>query len=185
MEIVRLLVQYGADTNAKDYSGLTALRIAATQKNVVLMGEMIERGADEVSLLHWALQNDNKPLMKFLLRRLSKFSTSPPVNQRIVYRSLEVGYQESIILLFKQRRDKDAALFHVRDDGDGQEMSLLFTAGSDDSLEPCRGDNNSHKALLRGLLHREETADAILTEFAANGRTGLIRRLIFLRNKCK
>lgn len=77
LEIVRALVGYGADVQAEDRNGITALHLAALSGNFEIAGTLIAFGADvnqgdrngTTPLMEAALCNDQTLVLKLLLER--------------------------------------------------------------------------------------------------------------------
>lgn len=74
VEIVRYLLQNGADVHSKSYKGFTALHAAAGSGKNAVVKILIEEGADvnekakdNVTALHWAAMEGNLETVKLLL----------------------------------------------------------------------------------------------------------------------
>jgi hypothetical protein len=76
IEIVRLLLQNGAEVNAKSNYGYTPLHCAASHGHIDILHLLVENGADLEAqgnygerALHWAVLNGNLPFIQELISR--------------------------------------------------------------------------------------------------------------------
>jgi ankyrin repeat protein len=78
-EIVQLLLEKGADVNAKDDDGRTALMLAAEKGHTEIVQLLLERGAnvntkiDEKRILLWAAENGHTEIVQLLLKKGAKY----------------------------------------------------------------------------------------------------------------
>lgn len=83
VEVMWMLLDHGADIEAKDYHGRTPLRVAVTFSDYEIVKLLIDRGADvnavddfRHTVFHYGRSNPNKRIVELLTKKVSRFARS-------------------------------------------------------------------------------------------------------------
>jgi ankyrin repeat protein len=148
LDMVRLLIAKGADIDAGNDAGCTALHLAASSTNHALVELLIQLGAnvkavghDGSSVLHLAIEVMPLETMNFLaMQRLS----SGNVKSSIVYTLLETGAD-----INAEREDGRTALHLAAAGNEENVVQILLSTGACASVRDNRGKSPLHYSVLR------------------------------------
>ena len=73
IEVVRFLVENGADVNARDKGDDTALHDAAFEGHIEVVRFLLENGADVTGALHEAADRGHLEVMRFLVENRGRY----------------------------------------------------------------------------------------------------------------
>ena len=152
VQIVRLLLEAGADKNAEDPSGNTALMLAAENSHVEIGRLLLEAGADKeqagdgYTALMLAAKNDHVEIARLLLEAGADKDVPTGHGCTALMLAARTGHVEIARLLLQagadkdlQRRDGCTALMLAARNRDVKMTRLLLEAGADKGLERCDG----------------------------------------------
>ena len=174
LEIVRALARYGADVQAEDRIGITALHVAAAAGNLDIAEMLIDFGADvnkgdrngTTPLMEAALCNEQTLVLKFLLERGANINAKGANASSALVYSAAAGHPDVFRFLIADGADVSAgdaggpgALMEAASHGHAEIVEILLDLGV-----PVNGQNErGYTALM----------------FAAfNGREGAIKTLL-------
>ena len=145
---VRLLLDRGADTEAKGFSNLTPLHRAASNGHEAAIVLLLDRGADTEAVdsvgqtpLHMAVWNGHEAAIKLLLDRGADTEAKDFFNPTLLHRAASNGHEAAIGLLLDHGADTEAK--------DSSERTPLHMAAS-----------NGHEAAIGLLLDRGAATEA-------------------------
>ncbi|MGB7567027.1 MAG: ankyrin repeat domain-containing protein [Chitinivibrionales bacterium] len=149
-DIVKLLIEKGADINAKDNNGQTALFEAANSKKSVRYGI--------------------KAIAELLIEKGADVNAKDNHGQTILLETIENNCIEMAELLIEKRADVNAAningvtpLMVASENGYSEVVELLIEKGADINAK----DNNSWSALMRASMHNKTgIAELLVTKGA-------------------
>jgi hypothetical protein len=162
--LVRLLLDRGADVNAKDNDGWTLLRWAAVEENEALVRLLLDRGADVNAkdkygwtVLRWAAAEENEALVRLLLNRGADVNAKDNDGRTALRRAVDEGHEAMVRLLLDRGADVDAK------DNDGETvlrraavrgheavMQLLLDRGADVNAKNNDGETTLQEAAGEG-----------------------------------
>jgi len=109
---VRRILGKGADVNAKDSNGYTALHHAAKKNDKKIIKELLDRRADinakdlaGKTALHYAVEMNDKKIIKELLDRGADVNAKDSNGYTAVHTAVYYGYREIVELLLEKGAD--------------------------------------------------------------------------------
>ncbi len=172
-QIVRLLLERGADANARDIYGNTALILASRHGHHEIVKLLLNRGADVNAItnightaLAYASKDGNEEIVKLLIDRGADVTTELMRTTRY-----DNGNKEIVKLLLDNGADANArdiygntALFLASAHGHHEIVKLLLNRGADVNAIT----NNGHTALMRASLNGNKEIVKLLLDSHAN-----------------
>ena len=167
-EVISLLLEAGADVNAADQVGMTALMLAALSGNPEIVSLLLKAGADVKAAnnsgrtaLMDAVSVGSPGIISLLLKAGVSVNAADQVGMTALMDAARVGDPEVVSLLIKAGADVNAVtnsgmtalVFSARDNGPGV-VSVLLDAGADVTVKDKRGtrviDYAAGNAKLKG-----------------------------------
>jgi ankyrin repeat protein len=201
IEMVRLLIERGADVNAPDEIGQTPLLNALACRSVHLHGRdpgdaivrlLLDAGADpnramdgdSLCPLDWAVMHDDAPMVRLLLHRGAVPKIQPTLNLA------EGKGNPEIIALLSEAAGHD--LLRAAEEGNAAEVTRLVDTGrpvnlrGDEAVTPLmHAARRGHTSVLADLLDRganvndtDEKGSTPLIYAAQNGHTAAVHLLL-------
>ena len=192
LEVVRLLLEAGADKDAPDANGWTALHIAAENGHLEVVGLLLEAGADKDApdangwtALHFGAQEGHLEVVRMLLEAGADKDAALTDGATALHFAAQDGHFEVVRLLLEAGADKDAALTDgatalrfAAQDGHFEVVGLLLEAGADRDAPDANGWTALHIAAESGhvevaglLLEAGADKDAVVPD--SDGLTAL------------
>jgi ankyrin repeat protein len=189
-EVVRLLLDRGADVAAKTEYGWTALHWAAESGHEAVMRLLLDQGADIAAkdergrtALHWAAENGHEAVVRLLLDQGADIAAKDGEGRTALHWAAESGHEAVVRLLLDQGADVAAndgegwtALHCAAGSGHEAVVRLLLDQGADVAAKDGEGwtalhcaAENGHEAVVRLLL--DQGADVAAKD--GNGWTAL------------
>ncbi|MBO9484096.1 ankyrin repeat domain-containing protein [Salinisphaera sp. G21_0] len=185
-DLVRTLIDQGADVNAADHQGETPLHNAARQRCTEVFNILIEAGANINNVLRTAVREGNDSLLEYLIS--NELSQS---NLNIALREAAgQGQSQYLVLLFnKGANDLNGALREAAGQGQKQCLETLISprvsqrtpdlngalcAAAEGGQTEClgflieKGANELDHALYRAILTQNNPSRTLLVEEGAN-----------------
>ena len=155
LAVVRLLLEAGADKDAADTDGDTALHIAAKEGHLEVVRLLLEAGADKDAAdtdgytpLHFAARKGHLEAIRLLLETGADKDAATTHGSRALHIAAQEGHMAVVRLLLEAGADKDAAdtdgdtaLNHAAHYGHLEVVRLLLQAG-DTALHIAARDGN-------------------------------------------
>ncbi|KAI9889110.1 MAG: hypothetical protein M1814_005771 [Vezdaea aestivalis] len=143
--IIQLLLENGADIEAKDKEGRTALHWAAENGHEAVIKLLLEKGADieakdgyGTTALHWAAGNGHEAVIKLLLEKGADIEAEDGYGTTALHWAAENGHEAAIKLLLEKGADIEAedgygttALHLAAENGHEAVIKLLLEKGAD------------------------------------------------------
>ncbi|CAK9111616.1 unnamed protein product [Durusdinium trenchii] len=164
LEVVQLLLEAGADKDAADANGTTALHMAAVFEHLEIMELLLEAGADQdaanadgTTALYIAARGGHVEAVRLLLGAGARLDATD--GETPLYIAAQKGHLEVVRLLLEAGADKDAAttngetaLYIAAQNGNLNVVRLLLEAGADKDTATEIGATAVLIAGLRGHL---------------------------------
>ena len=163
VEVARVLLEHGADVNARDISNWTSIRYAVNKGRVEVVRVLIENGADVGAQgednwmpLQWASRHGQPKLVQVLLEHGVDASARCPGETSFtpLHWASERGYVEVVRVLLKHGADASAQaknnftpLHWASKRGDVEVARVLLEHGADASAQDMNGSTPLHVAL--------------------------------------
>jgi ankyrin repeat protein len=179
VEVARVLLEYGANVNARDISKWTPLRHALDKGHVKVAQVLIKNGADvgaqgldEWMPLHWASRHGQAELVQVLLEHGATMDAKDVYGWTPCRRALDEGHVEVVQVLFQhslsassQNKSKSTLLHEASGGGDVEFARALLKYGADASARDMNNSTPLHWASEGGhmeivLVLLEHGADA-------------------------
>jgi ankyrin repeat domain-containing protein 50 len=179
--MVLLLLEKGADIEAKTHDGRTALRRAAENGHEAAVRILLERRADVDAknefgwtVLHRAAENGHEATVRVLLEHWADVDAKAAFRWTALHRAAENGHEATVRVLLEHRADinvKDesggTALHRAAENGHETTMRVLLEYRADvDARDEYGGTalhraaENGHEATMRVLLEHRADVDA-------------------------
>ena len=205
-QVVRLLIEKGADVNACDADGNYALHHALENGHEQVARLLIEKGADVTACdangnpaLHYASNNGDEQVVRLLIEKEADVNACDAYTERsALHFASRNGHKQVVRLLVEQGanvniRDatyKNPALHYASNNGHEQVVRLLIEKGAD--VNACDADGNyalhyasknGHTHVVRLLIEKGADIDAYRKRSALqyaleNGHEQVVRLLI-------
>ena len=188
---VKKALDNGADVNAKDIDGWTALIWASENGHTKIVEMLLDKGADvnaisgsSISALHFASNQGHIDIVKMLLDKGAKVDAKTNSRNTALIWASEKGHKEVVEMLLDKGADVNAkdndgktALILASVNGDKEIVTMLLDKGADVNSKDDDGDTalilaslNGHKEIVTMLL--KKGADVNTTD--EEGETALI-----------
>jgi ankyrin repeat protein len=189
-DTAQLLLEKGADANAKSDDGQTALHIAVKEGREALVQLLLEKGADAnaesddgQTALHIAVRDGHEALVQLLLEKGADANAKNKFEWTPLHRAAKEGHEALVLLLLEKGADANAkgskgwaVLHQAAYNGHETLVQLLLEKGADATATGENGltllhlaANNGHEAVVQLLLEKGAEADAK----GSNGWTAL------------
>ena len=166
-ETVKLLLERGADVNAKDNDGWTPLQHAAKRGNVEIIKLLLEKGADVnaksndgVTALMSAAKRGYMEIIKLLLEKGADVNANFKGNGTALSLAAEAGQTNAVGFLLDKNAninatnwDGDTALMTAVEHGKIEVVKLLLARGADVNA----ANNNLHDTALLAAVEKGQT----------------------------
>jgi len=163
-DVKLLLLERGADPNAKDNAGRTPLHFAAFRGHVEVVKLLLERGADPNAKndagwtpLHIAAQEGHVEVVKLLLERGADPNAKNDAGWTPLHKATNEGHVEVVKLLLERGADPNAKdnigwtpLHDAAQEGHVEIVKLLLERGADPNAKDNAGRTPLHFAAFRG-----------------------------------
>ncbi|KAI9888491.1 MAG: hypothetical protein M1814_006882 [Vezdaea aestivalis] len=204
--ITKLLLDKGADIEAKDNYERTALHLAAENGHEAVVKLLLEKGADaeakdeyESTALHRAAENGHEAVVKLLLEKGADTEAKNRYESTALYLAAENGHEAVVKLLLEkganiEAKDKyeSTALNLAARNGHETVVKLLLEKGADaeakDNYERTAlhlAAENGHEAVVKLLLEKganieakDEYESTALHRAAENGHEAVVKLLL-------
>ena len=187
LEVVRLLLESGADKDYTTRSGTTALHSAAENGHLEVVRLLLDSGADKEKLsfrgtaLHLAAMNGHSEVVRLLLESGADKERLTLDGATALHSAAEKGHSEVVRLLLESGADKEklsngeTALHGAAICGHLEVMRLLLESDADKETPTSSGATALHFAAMYGRL---EVVRLLLDSGAdkeklSNGKTAL------------
>jgi ankyrin repeat protein len=164
--ITRLLLDWGADVNAKDRSGMTALHRAAYGEHEAIVRLLLERGADinaisrsGMTALHVAAEYGHEAIVRLLLEEGADINAKSRSRMTALHVAAEYGHEAILRLLLEGGAHSNIkaehgmiALHCAVYKGYEAIARLLLANGSDIHAIHLNGDTALHIAMIDGNM---------------------------------
>jgi len=177
VEIVRDLIEAGADVNAKKNNGDTALSIAVLRNRVDIVPMLIEAGVDVnvkysegTTVLHWAAEFNNVKILRVLIGAGADVNANDSDGDTALYYAVWYKRAEIVKILIQaganvnvKDKDKGTALHEAARWNCVAVSRILFEAGAERDAKNNDGDTPLDVARKRGsneiavLLQKENS----------------------------
>ncbi|KAL9117500.1 MAG: hypothetical protein Q9187_005963 [Circinaria calcarea] len=162
--IIQLLLEKGADVDAKDENGHTALHEAAFKGNKAVIRLLLEKGADikvkdkdKWTAMHAAALSGHEAIIQLLLEKGADIDAKDEDGQTVLYQAASSGHEAVIRLLLEkgadiEAKDKDkwTALHMAASFEHEAVVRLLLKNGADIEAKDKDGQTALYRAALRG-----------------------------------
>ncbi|KAI9774707.1 MAG: hypothetical protein M1839_001668 [Geoglossum umbratile] len=206
IEVVRLLVENGAEVNAGDEGGRTALHWAVRNGREAVVKLLVEKGAevnakdrDGRAALHWAVWNGHEAVVKLLIEEGAEVNAKDIYGWMALHAAVWNGHKVVVKLLVEggaeaNAKDKDGltALDQAAKNGHEAVVKLLVEGGAEVGTKGKGGSTalheaawNGHEAVVKLLV--EEGAEVnpkgkgglmVLHRTAWNGYEAVVKLLV-------
>ena len=174
--VTRLLLEYGADANARDNGGSTPLHKAAYNGRTEVVLVLLEHGADAnarynggLTPLHEAAYNGRTELVLVLLEHVANIGAKDNQGRTPLHEAADHGRTEVVRLLLEHGANASAEddqgrtpLHEAADHGTAEVVRLLLEHGANASAE-----DNRRRAPLHEAAYKVEVVRMLL-EYGAN-----------------
>ena len=188
--IAWLLLDWGADVNAKDRLEMTALHHAAGKGHEAIVHLLLERGANinakderEFTSLHFAAEYGHEAIVHLLLERDADINAKTRSERTALYIAADSEHEAIVRLLLERGADinakdsrKHTSLHDAAEYGHEAIVRLLLEEGADSDVKTAHGRialhcavYKGHEAIARLLLENGSDIHAI----QGNGETAL------------
>ena len=202
LEVVRLLLESGADKDYTSRGGITALHSAAANGRLEVVRLLLDSGSDKEKLaygltaLHSAAMNGHSEVVRLLLESGADKHTISHGGTTALHFAVENGHLEVVRLLLDSGADKEklsngrTALHSAAMNGHSEVVRLLLESGADKEklaygLTALHGAAmNGHSEVVRLLLEsgadKEKLSNGLtaLHSAAMNGHSEVVRLLL-------
>ena len=206
-EVIKLLLEKGAEINAKANNGATALMMAAYQGHTEIIKLLLEKGADVnakskdgITALWQAAQNGHTEVVKLLLEKGAEVNAKDTDGGTALMVASESGHTEVVKLLLDKGADVSAkdnkgvmALYMAANNGYTETVKLLLEKGADINAKDTLGTTalvaaayNGHTEIVKLLLEKGADVNVKSTAYggtalmmaARRGHTEIVKLLL-------
>ncbi|CAG7937699.1 unnamed protein product [Penicillium salamii] len=205
-DIVRLLIEAGANKETRDCDGQTPLHCAIEQKNEDIVRLLLEAGADKEAKVYFrktpliiAAYGGCEAIVRLLLDAGADKDARDTDGGTPLHYAIEQRHEHIVCLLLEVGTDKEAKVTTgdtplIKGASRGCEaiVRLLLDAGADKEARECHGETplhcaveQGHEAIVRLLLHvgadkeaRTKIHDTPLHKAAYEGCEAIVRLLL-------
>ena len=164
-DIVKLLIESGADVNAKDYDGDTALRIAALHNKKDIAELLIEAGADlnvknnaGRTALRAAAGEGNRDITELLIKAGADMDVKGSDGLTALICAIDNDKKDTAELLIKAGADSETALAWAVENNKHDAVKFLIELGTDVNSK----DKDGLTLLTHAILHgQKDIADLL------------------------
>ncbi|HEY5934312.1 MAG TPA: sigma-70 family RNA polymerase sigma factor [Kofleriaceae bacterium] len=162
LAIAQLLLEHGADLNAKGYFGATALHWAAHNGHREVVRWLLECGANpdgrdlkfHSTAAGWAIENNHRELAQLIVESGARVDVREAANYGLIERVRELLDEDPARV--DERGEWGTPLHEAVFFGHAAIVELLLSRGADPSIKTCRGE--SAHDLARSRNHPEIAA---------------------------
>lgn len=181
VDVARLLLNEGADAEARDHCGLTALMFAILKKNKEIVNCLIDGGASiethedifGMTSAMWAVIHGDKDLVELLIKKGAKLDSRDNSGWTLLHYACNRGREELSIDLIKRGADVNAKdkegntpLMIAANQAKVGIIKLLLRSGADKTLKNSKGlsalDLAQAKIGMKGLTYEKIGEDVFL-----------------------
>jgi ankyrin repeat protein len=205
IERVRQFLSIGADVNARDNRGITALHIAAQKGFADMVNELLKKGSDVnvafngETALHVASAKGHTDIVKALLEKKTNVNVKSNEGMTALGMASQSGHTDVVKALLEKGADVNAkandsrtALFQASQNGHTEVVKALLEKRSDMNVKANDGatalyaaSQEGHAAVVRILLEKgadvnAKDNDSVTSLYMAsqNGHTNIVTMLL-------